>query len=286
MPEKAVGAVETRGYVGLVHATDAMNKAGRVDFLRQEHIGGGYVTTLVCGDVGAVRSAVEAGVEAVQEGGNLVTSHVIPRLHPIAWEVMIDWEIPEPIAPVHAALGMVETIGYTGALEAADAGIKAADVMLANYYIVGGGYTTVIFRGDTSSVQSSVEAARECAVRVTDVKSAHVIPAPHPGLQRHLSLGTGPDLIPNLPSEPGRALGYIECRGFTALTEGSDQALKAAAVEMIAWRKVGSGMVHSVFRGEVSAVEAAVGTGAPAAGRVGERMAINVIPQPDECLTA
>ena len=77
----AIGMVETVGYVGLVEASDAMCKAANVDLVKQIQIGGGYVTTLVRGDVGSVKAAVDAGSDAANRVGELVSAHVIPRPH-------------------------------------------------------------------------------------------------------------------------------------------------------------------------------------------------------------
>lgn len=75
----AIGLVETRGLVALVESTDAMAKAASVKILKRIGIGGGLVTTVVQGDVGSVRAAVEAGADAANRVGELVSSHVIPR---------------------------------------------------------------------------------------------------------------------------------------------------------------------------------------------------------------
>ena len=77
--QEALGMVETKGLIGLVEATDAMAKAANVQILKRIGIGGAYVTTIVTGDVGSVRAAVEAGAQAAQQVGELVGSHVIPR---------------------------------------------------------------------------------------------------------------------------------------------------------------------------------------------------------------
>jgi ethanolamine utilization protein EutM len=71
--------IETKGLVALVEATDAMAKAASVQIVKRVSIGGGLVTTVVTGDVGSVRAAVEAGSAAAQQVGELVGSHVIPR---------------------------------------------------------------------------------------------------------------------------------------------------------------------------------------------------------------
>ena len=75
----AIGLIETKGLVGLVEATDAMAKAANVQILKRVDIGGAFVTTVVQGDVGSVRAAVEAGATAAQQIGELVGSHVIHR---------------------------------------------------------------------------------------------------------------------------------------------------------------------------------------------------------------
>ena len=78
---QALGFVETKGLVGVVEASDAMCKAANVQLVRRIQIGGGYVTTIVRGDVGSVRAAVDAGAQAAKAVGELVSSHVIPRPH-------------------------------------------------------------------------------------------------------------------------------------------------------------------------------------------------------------
>ena len=80
--QNAVGLVETKGWVGLVEATDAMCKAADVHIVKTLQIGSAYVTTVVRGDVGSVKAAVEAGAQAASRVGELVSSHVIPRPHP------------------------------------------------------------------------------------------------------------------------------------------------------------------------------------------------------------
>src|SRR6202035_2135736 len=78
---EALGMIETKGFVGLVEACDAMVKAARVELVGYERIGGGFVTAIVRGDVAAVKAAVEAGSRAAEKVGELVSVHVIPRPH-------------------------------------------------------------------------------------------------------------------------------------------------------------------------------------------------------------
>ena len=77
--QSAIGLVETKGLVCLIEATDAMAKAANVKIVKRIGIGGGLVTTIVSGDVGSVRAAVEAGCTAAEKIGELVSSHIIPR---------------------------------------------------------------------------------------------------------------------------------------------------------------------------------------------------------------
>lgn len=73
--------VETRGLIGAIEAADAMVKAANVKLLGKEKIGGGFVTVMVRGDVGAVKAATDAGAAAAEKVGELVSVHVIPRPH-------------------------------------------------------------------------------------------------------------------------------------------------------------------------------------------------------------
>ena len=77
----ALGMIETKGLVGSIEAADAMVKAANVTLVGKEHVGGGLVTVLVRGDVGAVKAATDAGAAAAQRVGELVSVHAIPRPH-------------------------------------------------------------------------------------------------------------------------------------------------------------------------------------------------------------
>ena len=75
----AIGLIETKGLLPLIEATDAMAKAANVEIVKRIDVGGGLVTTVVSGDVGSVRAAVEAGANAASQVGELLSSHIIPR---------------------------------------------------------------------------------------------------------------------------------------------------------------------------------------------------------------
>ena len=77
----AIGMIETKGLVASIEAADAMVKAANVTLIGKEKVGGGLITVLIRGDVGAVKAATEAGAEAAKRVGELISVHVIPRPH-------------------------------------------------------------------------------------------------------------------------------------------------------------------------------------------------------------
>ncbi|MBL8955847.1 MAG: BMC domain-containing protein [Myxococcaceae bacterium] len=87
------------------------------------------------------------------------------------------------------ALGMIETKGFVGMVEAADAAVKAARVELVGYEKIGGGYVTMIVRGDVAAVKAAIEAGARGAERVGELVSTHVIPRPHGNIDLVLPLG-------------------------------------------------------------------------------------------------
>ncbi len=90
------------------------------------------------------------------------------------------------------ALGMVETRGLVGSIEAADAMVKAANVTLIGKERVGGGLVTVMVRGDTGAVKAATEAGAAAANRVGELLSVHVIPRPHAEIEQ---------ILPSIPEE-------------------------------------------------------------------------------------
>lgn len=81
MNTNALGMIETKGLVGAVEAADAMVKSANVQLVGKEQVGGGLVTVMVRGDVGAVKAATDAGAAAAEKVGELVSVHVIARPH-------------------------------------------------------------------------------------------------------------------------------------------------------------------------------------------------------------
>lgn len=86
------------------------------------------------------------------------------------------------------SIGMVETRGYVGSVEASDAMVKAANVALVRQIQIGGGFVTVIVKGDVGSVKAAVEAGSEAAKRVGELICSHIIARPHTELVRSVGL--------------------------------------------------------------------------------------------------
>jgi len=173
---QALGILETTGLTGIIAGGDAMVKAARVELSGWDKVGSGMVTIFCRGDVAAVKSAVDAGAQAASSVGEVRAVHVIARPH-VDLGVLIPTNEGGSIDGVRA-LGMLESRGTTGVVEAADAMEKAADVDLVRVVEIGGGFMTVLIAGDVGSVQSAVTAGAEAAERVGEVITRHVIARP------------------------------------------------------------------------------------------------------------
>ena len=104
---------------------------------------------------------------------------VVPIKRPVKPEVGLAVNKKEDVIMQLEALGMIETKGLVGAIEAADAMVKAANVHLVGRELVGGGLVTVMVRGDVGAVKAAVDAGGAAAKRVGELISVHVIPRPH-----------------------------------------------------------------------------------------------------------
>jgi carbon dioxide concentrating mechanism protein CcmO len=179
--QQALGMIETKGLVALIEGTDAMLKAANVNFAGWVSVGSGLVTAFVEGDVGAVRAATDAGAASARKVGELASVLVIPRPH----EELPSFAASKPAgAPRKGqqAIGMIETRGLVGLIDASDAMCKAAAVELVKMVEIGGGFVTTIVRGDVGSVRAAVDAgAAECRA-VGELIAVHVIPRPHEGV--------------------------------------------------------------------------------------------------------
>ena len=180
------------------------------------------------------------------------------------------------------AIGMVETVGLTGAVEAADAMSKAASVELVGWDRVGSGLVTVFCTGDVAAVKSAVDAGSQAASKVSEVHSVHVIPRPHGDLSAVLPSGgrSRGGEGEGGASGPVRALGLVETKGATGVIEASDAMSKAADVEVVKIQGIGGGYMTVMVTGDVGSVSAAVSAGTASCQRVGELVSQHVIPRP------
>jgi len=177
----ALGMIETKGLVALFEASDAMLKAANVTFAGWEKVGSGLVTAFVEGDVAAVKAATDAGAAAARRVGELTSVVVIPRPHDDLTPFYQASAAPKGEVD-SSALGLIETKGLVGVVEASDAMCKAAGVRLVRTIEIGGGYVTSVVRGDVGSVRASVDAGAAAARRVGELVSSHIIPRPHDGM--------------------------------------------------------------------------------------------------------
>jgi microcompartment protein CcmL/EutN len=174
--------IETKGMVALFEASDAMLKAANVTFAGWEKVGSGLVTAFVEGDVAAVKAATDAGAAAARRVGELTSVIVIPRPHDELAPFIQPAPAKEGEVDRTSALGLIETRGLVGLVEASDAMCKAAGVRLVKTIEIGGGYVTAVVRGDVGSVRASVDAGAAAARRVGELVSSHIIPRPHEGV--------------------------------------------------------------------------------------------------------
>ena len=122
------------------------------------------------------------------------------------------------------ALGMVETKGFVGAVEAADAMVKAANVQLIGKEYIGAGYVTIFVRGDVGAVKAATDAGAAAARRVGDLISVHVIPRPHSEVESVLPRGGNIGLSPDekaLRGGGGRQLAAGDAGGTGTAMQGN-----------------------------------------------------------------
>src|SRR5271170_6251462 len=102
------------------------------------------------------------------------------------------------------ALGMIETKGFVGMVEASDAMVKAAKVELVGYEKTGGGYVTAIIRGDVAAVKAAIEAGQNGGARVGEIVATHIIARPHVNVDLVLPLGRKDDVAKEIQSRGGK----------------------------------------------------------------------------------
>jgi carbon dioxide concentrating mechanism protein CcmO len=200
----ALGILETTGWTPAMVALDVMEKTADIRVLQAELNDFLGVVIKLVGPAAAVAVSIEAGRAVAEQMGGRPVSSVINRVDPRAWRAiessrehnpLIQQDVvtvlttaaaaeTEPIKePTVAetpspALGFIETQGFTAVFEAIDHACKAANVEVVGKEKLGGGYVTVIVKGDVAAVKAAIEAGREKVAPLGKLIAAHVIPRP------------------------------------------------------------------------------------------------------------
>jgi carbon dioxide concentrating mechanism protein CcmO len=200
---ETVGLLETTGLTATLAAVDAMEKAADIRVIQCELNDFYGVCTKIAGSTAAVSTAIEAGRRVVEQMGGAPVTDVIHRVDPRAagairspreYNPLIEQDVvffpdyqPLPTETRRAmsqekifALGFIETQGFTAVFEAIDTACKAANVEVVGKEKLGGGYITVIVRGDVAAVNAAVEAGKAKVGDLGKLISAHVIARPSP----------------------------------------------------------------------------------------------------------
>jgi microcompartment protein CcmL/EutN len=200
---EAVGLLETIGLSATLVAVDAMEKAANVQMIQCELNDFYGVCTKIAGKTSDVSIAIEAGRRVAEEMGGAPVVDVIPRFDPRAMTAIVAPRESNPLIeqdvvffpdyqPMPAekgramsqekifALGLIETQGFTAVFEAIDTACKAANVEVVGREKLGGGYITVIIRGDVAAVNAAVEAGKVKVADLGKLIAAHVIARPSP----------------------------------------------------------------------------------------------------------
>ena len=276
----ALGILETRGMAAIVAASDAMLKAVDIRLSGGHGVGSGWVTVVVEGEVADVEAAIRIGSETAEGYGDVITADVIPRPEHASLSGMPHVLRSEAGPTGEAALGLLETRGFTPLVQGADALVKAAPVDLAGWATIGGALSHVVARGDVASVQAALAAGERAAEEAGDHIATLVIPRPAEGIG--LLLPPAPEADP----VGADALGLLETTGYAGAVGGSDAMVKAADVELVRLTIASGGRTIAMVKGSIDSVQAAVAAGALAARQAGELNGERVISRPDPAVMA
>ena len=189
----ALGLLETLGYTPAMVALDVMEKAAPIRILQAELNDLLGVVVKIAGDPASVETAVQAGHAVAEQMGTEVVSQVIHQVDAEAWKAidspaefnpLIQQAVVHPPASelgesdMSQALGFIETQGFTAVFDAVDSACKAAQVEVVGKEKLGGGYITVVVRGDVAAVHAAIAIAQEKASELGTLIAAHVIPNP------------------------------------------------------------------------------------------------------------
>jgi len=180
-PVAALGVIETQGFAAMVDAADAACDTADVILADVIQPGGGFCVAVFRGDVAAVRAAVEAGVEQAGRVTRVIGQDVIPSPHDRIQSLFPVGSTPEtgdePPTPGRA-IGVIETKGFTGLIEAADRSVKAATVDAVAWHKVGSAMVSFIIRGDVGAVRAAIAAGEAGARETGELVSTLILPGP------------------------------------------------------------------------------------------------------------
>jgi len=197
MPE-ALGLLEIRSWSAAMAALDAAEKAGDVSLIQAELNDFYGVVIKLAGSVADVRAAVNAGRAVAESMRVQVVSDVIPApsdraspaiVAPPEFNPLIEQDVvqfpkgaktqePRVSEQMPFAIGMIETQGFTAVIEAIDAAVKAAAVEVIGKEKLGGGFVTVVIKGDVAAVQAAIDAGKARVGELGKLIAAHVIARP------------------------------------------------------------------------------------------------------------
>jgi carbon dioxide concentrating mechanism protein CcmO len=203
--DDAIGLLETIGLTPALVALDAMDKAGRVRVLQYELNDFYGVSIKIAGSTPAVTAAIEAGQRVAEQMQGQPIVDIILRPDPRAMPAIMSARESNPLLEQDVvffpdyealqtesrppmsqdklfALGLIETQGFTAVFEAIDTACKAANVEVVGKEKLGGGYVTVIIRGELSAVTAAVEAGQAKVGELGKLIAAHVLARPSPGV--------------------------------------------------------------------------------------------------------
>lgn len=204
----ALGILETTGLTPAMVALDTMEKSGAIRVLQAEINDLLGVCIKVLGATAAVEAAIQAGREIAEQMGGRPIADILHHPDREAWKaidsprefnpliqqdvVAVPREGPVPFSrreeeravsdPAPFALGFIETQGFTAVFEAVDSACKAANVEVVGKEKLGGGYVTVVIRGDVAAVKAAIEAGQAHVDGLGKLIAAHVIPRPSPSV--------------------------------------------------------------------------------------------------------
>ena len=200
----ALGLLETSGLSATLAAVDTMEKSANVRLIQCELNDLGGVCTKITGSTGAVHTAIQRGFQVAEQMGGRPVARVITKPHHGAWQAiycppevnpLIQQDVVffphfEPATPAPAneetamsqppisALGLIETQGFTAVFEAIDTACKVANVQVVGKEKLGGGYVTVIIKGDLAAVKAAIDSGKTKVEGLGKLIAAHVLARP------------------------------------------------------------------------------------------------------------